>query len=97
MIEEDENDILDSGLTRHQTEIALKKARMAYEISKKKNMPVNKNYYALLTIVSEYKGIICKNATETICRSCGSEKLNVKLICGFCSQDVLYSSIMYIR
>ena len=55
MIEEDENDILDSGLTRHQTEIALKKARMAYEISKKKNMPVNKNYYALLIYKLEYE------------------------------------------
>ena len=97
MIEEDENDILDSGLTRHQTEIALKKARMAYEISKKKNMPVNKNYYALLTIVSEYKGIICKNVTETIFRSFCPEKLDVKIICELCSQDVLYSSIIYIR
>jgi len=55
MIEEDENDILDSGLTRHQTEIALKKASMAYEISKKKNMPVNKNYYALLIYKLEYE------------------------------------------
>ena len=50
-----------------------------------------------LTIVSEYKGIICKNVTETICRSCCPEKLDVKIICELCSQDVLYSSIIYIR
>jgi hypothetical protein len=42
------NDILDSGLTRQQTEIALKKARMAYDISNNKNRPAGKNYYACL-------------------------------------------------
>jgi predicted amidophosphoribosyltransferase len=26
--------------------------------------------------------------TETICRSCGSEKLHAKIICGFCSQPI---------
>jgi hypothetical protein len=31
-----------------QTEIALKKARMAYDISNKKNRPAGKNYYACL-------------------------------------------------
>jgi hypothetical protein len=45
---QDPNDILDSGLTRHQTEIELKKAKMAYHISNKKNRPAGKNYYALL-------------------------------------------------
>jgi len=34
------------------------------------------------------KGIICKNVTETICRSCGSEKLHVKIICELCSQAI---------
>ena len=26
--------------------------------------------------------------TETMCRSCGSEKLHVKIICEFCSQPI---------
>jgi hypothetical protein len=41
-------DILDSGLTRHQTEIELKKAYREYELSKTKNWPANMKYYALL-------------------------------------------------
>ena len=43
---QERNDILDSGFTRHQTEIALKKARIAYDISKKKNNLEGKKYYA---------------------------------------------------
>ncbi|MFL6316578.1 MAG: hypothetical protein ACJ73C_07565 [Nitrososphaeraceae archaeon] len=26
--------------------------------------------------------------TETLCRSCGSEKLHVKTACGFCNQPI---------
>jgi photosystem II reaction center protein PsbP len=44
---QDQNDILDSGLTRrHQTEIALKKAWIGYDISNKKNSQAGKNYHA---------------------------------------------------
>jgi hypothetical protein len=45
---QDPNDILESGLTRHQTEIELKKARMAYDLSSKKNRPAGRKYYALM-------------------------------------------------
>ena len=31
--------------------------------------------------------------TETICRSCGSEKLHVKIICELCSQPVNFECI----
>jgi hypothetical protein len=43
---QDRNDIVDSGLTRYQTEIALKKAWNGYELSNKKNSQAWKNYYA---------------------------------------------------
>ena len=29
--------------------------------------------------------------TETLCRSCGSEKLHVKTVCGFCNQPTIYA------
>ena len=45
---QDPNDILDSGLTRGQTEIELKKARREYELSRRKNWPTNMKYYAAL-------------------------------------------------
>jgi len=32
------------------------------------------------------KDVICMSYDRDYCRSCGSEKLNVKLICGFCGQ-----------
>jgi len=43
---QDQNDILDSELTRHQTEIALKKAWNGYELSNKENNLQGKKYYA---------------------------------------------------
>jgi hypothetical protein len=45
---QDPNDILDSGLTRHETEIELNKAHIEYELSKRKNWPANTKYYAFL-------------------------------------------------
>ncbi len=27
--------------------------------------------------------------TETLCRSCGSEKSHVKAVCGFCNQPII--------
>jgi hypothetical protein len=42
---QDKNDILDSGFTRYQNEIALKKARIGYQLSNKQNNPEGKKYY----------------------------------------------------
>jgi predicted amidophosphoribosyltransferase len=49
--------------------------------------------YNISTIIGEHKDIICKNVTETICRSCGSEKLHVKVICELCSQPINFECI----
>jgi hypothetical protein len=43
---EDKKDIRDSGFTKHQTEYALKKAKMGYHLSYKENNPQGKKYYA---------------------------------------------------
>jgi hypothetical protein len=43
---QDRKDILDSGLTRHQTEIELKKAWIGYDLSNKENNVEEKKYYA---------------------------------------------------
>jgi hypothetical protein len=45
---QDKIDVFDSGLTRQQTQIELKKARREYDLSKRKNWPENMKYYALL-------------------------------------------------
>ena len=29
--------------------------------------------------------------TETLCRSCGSEELHVKTVCGFCNQPINFT------
>ena len=29
--------------------------------------------------------------TDALCRSCGSEKLHVKTVCGFCSQPISFA------
>jgi predicted amidophosphoribosyltransferase len=29
--------------------------------------------------------------TETLCRSCGSEELHVKTVCGFCNQPINFA------
>jgi hypothetical protein len=43
---EHKNNILDSGFTRQQTEYALKKAWIGYDLSNKKNDIEGKKYYA---------------------------------------------------
>jgi hypothetical protein len=43
---QDKNNILDSGFTRHQTESALKKAQIGYELSNEENNIEGKKYYA---------------------------------------------------
>ena len=43
---EDKKDIRDSGFTKHQTEYALKKAKMGYHLSYKENNVEGKKYYA---------------------------------------------------
>jgi hypothetical protein len=42
----DKNNILDSGFTRQQTEIALKKAQIGYDLSNKENNVEGKKHYA---------------------------------------------------
>ena len=43
---EDKKDIRDSGFTKHQTEYALKKAKMGYHLSYKESNLQGKKYYA---------------------------------------------------
>jgi hypothetical protein len=43
---QDKSNLLDSGFTRQQTEYALKKARIGYDLSNKENNVEGKKYYA---------------------------------------------------
>ena len=35
-----------------------------------------------------YKVLLIHYMTESICRSCGSEEMHIKKVCGFCKQPI---------